>query len=71
MIYEKRKNKEDYSYSDQDLINEFSTFVISGTDTTSRLLTAMAFYISKNPEVERKLREEINQFIDDDKDITH
>jgi cytochrome P450 len=50
-------NKEEFSYSDTELIDEFQTFLIAGTDTTTRFFNQMVFYIGNHPEIHRKLRE--------------
>jgi cytochrome P450 len=48
---EAEKKGETIEYSDKDLIDEFTTFMIAGTETTSRLFTMMVYYISRNPSV--------------------
>ncbi len=45
--------------------------MIAGTDTTTRFFTMIIYYIGRNPEVHRKLRQEINSVIKSDVDITH
>lgn len=71
IIYEKRKYKEAFSYSDADLIDEFSTFLVVGTDTTAKLVTMMVYYTAKDPRVHKKLKEEIDSVIKSNKDITN
>lgn len=53
------------------MIDEFSTFLAVGTDTTAKLVTMMVYYIAKNPKIHKRLKEEINSIIQSDKDITN
>lgn len=63
--------KEQFSYSDDDLVDEFQTFLLAGTDTTTHFFTMMVYYLGKYSEVHKKLREHINAIIKFDEDITH
>jgi cytochrome P450 len=49
LIREKLSNNEEFSYSDADLVDEFQTFLIAGTGTTTRFFTMMVYYIGKFP----------------------
>ena len=71
LIYEKMANKEQFSYSDDDLVDEFQTFLLAGTDTTTHFFTMITYYLAKYPEVHKKLREHINAIIKSDEDITY
>lgn len=64
-------NKEEFSYSDTDILDEFQTFLIAGTDTTTHFFTMIIYYLGNNPEVHIKVREEINAVIHSDEDITY
>ena len=55
-----RLGKEE-QYSEEDIIKEFSNFFMAGTDTTSNYLQGMIYLIAQHPEVEKKLRKEINE----------
>lgn len=63
-------NKEQFSYSDKDLVDEFQTFLLAGTDTTTHFFTMIVYYLGTYPEVHKKLREHINAIIKSDDDIT-
>jgi cytochrome P450 len=54
-INSKSKNNEDF-YSEEEILEEFSTFFVAGTDTTSHYVMTMIYLIAQNPEVEAKLR---------------
>lgn len=64
-------NKEEFSYSDDDLVDEFQTFLLAGTDTTTHFFTMIIYYLGKYPSVHKKLREHINSIIKSDEDITY
>lgn len=64
-------NKQKIQYSDNDLIDEFTTFLVAGTDTTSRFFTMITYYINQNPYIEERLRKEVNSIIHSDEDITY
>jgi cytochrome P450 len=72
---EKEKNKsegktDEFEYTTEDLIDEFCTFLVAGTDTTSHLLMMMVYYVCDNPRIEERLRREINEVIKTDDDYT-
>jgi cytochrome P450 len=69
-VYEKLENKEEFSYSDTELIDEFQTFLVAGTDTTTRFFSMIIYYLGNHPEILKKLREEITAVIKSDEDIT-
>ncbi len=71
MIYEKLDNKEEFSYSDAEIIDEFQTFLIAGTDTTTRFFSMLLFALGNNPEIHKRVRKEINAIIKSDEDITN
>jgi cholesterol 24-hydroxylase len=70
LVYEKLDNKEEFSYSDTELIDEFQTFLIAGTDTTTRFFTMIIYSLGNYPEIHKRVREEINAIIKSDEDIT-
>ncbi|PIL35108.1 cytochrome P450 [Ganoderma sinense ZZ0214-1] len=57
--------------SDQNIRGNLLTFLIAGHETTSGMLTFATYFILKNPETYRKLREEIDTLIGDRSMTTH
>ena len=51
------------TYTNEDIFDEFATFLFAGTDTTSNYLTMMIYLVYQHPEVEKKVREEIDQYM--------
>ena len=47
----------------ESIFAEFTTFFLAGTDTTSHYLEMMIYLIAQNPQVEKKVREEVNRFM--------
>ncbi|KIK70361.1 hypothetical protein GYMLUDRAFT_32362 [Collybiopsis luxurians FD-317 M1] len=47
--------------SDTDLLDQISSFFFAGSDTTALSLTFCLYYLSKNPDVQTRLREELTQ----------
>lgn len=62
----KEKKEGELVYTQQDIMDEFSTFFVAGVDTTSNYLSMMICLIGQHPEVEKKLREEIDTYMKDD-----
>lgn len=56
--------------SEDDLIDEFITFLIAGTDSTAHLLMMMVYLLHDHPRIHKKLRAEIDSLISCDDDIT-
>lgn len=48
-------------YSSQQLFSEANNLIIAGSDTTSTVIAAMFFYLTRNPSAYRKLTTEIRQ----------
>ena len=46
------KKEGEFSYENEDILNEFITFFGAGIETTHHFLTMMIYYIVQNPEVE-------------------
>merc|ERR1712122_63912 len=46
-------------------------FMIAGYDTTGTALSFACYQLAKNPEVQEKLRREIDDFMEDSKDLTY
>lgn len=67
------KNNSDFSYSDKDLIDELATFLVAGTDTTTFFFTMMVYFLGKYPEIQEKLRKQVNEVIktDSNDEITY
>ncbi len=70
MYYEKLDNKEQFSYTSHDIIDEFQTFLVAGTDTTARFFSMLLFSLGNHPEIHKKVREEVDAIIHSDEDIT-
>lgn len=49
VIKDRLENKENATYLDKDLLDEFQTFLVAGTDSTARFLTMMVYHLVKNP----------------------
>ena len=45
----KDKMTNDEHYTEEDIINEFSTFFFAGTDTTANYLQGMIYLVAKHP----------------------
>lgn len=60
----------DFSYSIQDLIDEFKTFLFAGTQTTSSTSTALIYRLAQNKEYQNKIRKEIDEVFKEDRQIT-
>ena len=54
------------AYTDEDIFDEFSTFLIAGVDKTSNYLVMMIYLIVQHPEVEEKVRAEIEEHMKED-----
>ena len=50
---------------DEDLVDEFMAFFTGGTDTSSHVLQTVLYYLDKEPEYKRLLREEAQSVIKD------
>ena len=48
--------------SDDEIMAQIFTFFVAGTDTTSNLLIMAHYFLAQYPEVQNKLREEINKY---------
>ncbi|KAF7185610.1 Cytochrome P450 monooxygenase [Pseudocercospora fuligena] len=48
-------------YSREELYNECELLIIAGSDTTSIVMSAMMFYLARNPEIQTKLAKEISE----------
>lgn len=46
-------------FSDEDLVNQMMTFLAAGHETTATSMTWAAYLLSKHPDVQKRLREEI------------
>lgn len=53
--YRSEEEQKDY-YTHSDLIDEFTTFFMAGTDTTSNNTTILIYLLAKYPEVQEKVR---------------
>ncbi len=59
-------SKENASYDFNELIDEFCTFYTAGTDTTAHMIMVLVYYLACNPQCQKKLRNEISEFIKSD-----
>ncbi|XP_065061538.1 cholesterol 24-hydroxylase-like isoform X2 [Rhopilema esculentum] len=64
------KAASDPNITDEDLIDEFVTFIIAGQDTTASLLSFLLFSLLENPSVMKRLKDEIDIVLHDNKDVT-
>ena len=62
----KEKKGDELVYDDQSIFDEFRSFFFAGTDTTSNYLATMIYLVVKHPEVEKKVRAEIEEFMKED-----
>ena len=58
----KKEDGNDF-YSEKELIDEFKTFFMAGTDTTANNTTILIYQLAKHPDVLRRVKEEIEQKI--------
>eukprot|EP01017_Pseudomicrothorax_dubius_P020471 TRINITY_DN2232_c0_g4_i4.p1 TRINITY_DN2232_c0_g4~~TRINITY_DN2232_c0_g4_i4.p1 ORF type:complete len:518 (+),score=106.42 TRINITY_DN2232_c0_g4_i4:281-1834(+) len=58
---EKNKDKPSEIISDNEIIHNFLTFILAGTDTTARLLTMALYWLTKNEAAKKKVIEEIER----------
>lgn len=56
IIWENKKGNS-VEYSERDILDEFKTFFLAGTDSTAHFLQAIIFYVFKHPPVEAQLRQ--------------
>ena len=63
LVYENMNNKSEFSFSEKGLIDELSTFLVAGTDTTTFFFTMMVYFLGKHPRVQEKLRQQVNEVI--------
>ena len=62
----KEKKEDEMTYTNDDLLYQFITFFGAGVDTTSKYLNSMIYILAKHPEIEKKVREEIQEYMKDD-----
>ena len=48
---------------EEEIFEEFNAFFVAGTDTTSNFTQMMIYEIARHPEIEAKVREEINTYM--------
>jgi cytochrome P450 len=59
MLMERNLIDTEEGLSKGQLIEEFLTLFIAGTDTTSHLMGMLLYYLSTNPDVQARLRDEV------------
>lgn len=52
---------DDQRISDDDILNQISTFLFAGSDTSSLTLTWTLYLLAKHPEIQTRLRAELQQ----------
>ena len=62
----KEKKGNELHYDEKSIFDEFRTFFFAGVDTTSTYLATTIFEIARNPEVEEKVRAEIEEHMQTD-----
>ncbi|EUC66959.1 cytochrome P450 family protein [Rhizoctonia solani AG-3 Rhs1AP] len=60
MILQREKREGAESLGDQDILDELITYVFAGQDTTAAVLSWLVKYLPANPEIQRKLHEEMS-----------
>lgn len=85
IIEERKKKINDEGYEGDDILSLFMgrgindpkylrdmvfTFIIAGRDTTASSLTYFFYEMAKNPDVEKKVRDEIDLVVDDELDFS-
>ena len=67
---ERRKKGEKIDiYNEDEIVEEYCLFSVGGTDTSSRLVTMIVYYLSLHPECMQKVRKEIAHHVQSDKDL--
>jgi cytochrome P450 len=61
----KANNDKDELYTDKELRDFMLNFIVAGRDTSAQTLSWFFFSVMQTPRVEKKLLEEINEFITD------
>ena len=56
----------EFTYDEESIFGEFDTFFLGGVDTTSSYLASILSLIAFYPEVQRKVREEIQEHMKED-----
>lgn len=59
LFFKQREENPNECYSDEEIMAEFTTFVIAGMDTTGHLLIMTIYYLIHNPEVKEKVLKEM------------
>lgn len=59
ILKEKNLIETEQGLTKDQLIEEFLTLFIAGTDTTSHLMGMMFYYLAINPYIQKRLREEL------------
>ena len=68
--HNKSAGKSDFIYTDKEIVEELQTFILAATETTAHYLNMMVYLAAKHPQVEKRLREQVDSVIKSDKDIT-
>ncbi|KAI9297499.1 cytochrome P450, partial [Neoconidiobolus thromboides FSU 785] len=56
-------NTNDNGLTDEEIINDMIAFFIAGHDTTAHTISTILYYLSKNQDIQTKLRDEIYQIV--------
>lgn len=64
IFFQQRRLNKDDALSNEEIVNEFSTFFLAGMDTTGHLLTMATYYLHFNPSYKTRLMEEIDRAFD-------
>ncbi len=59
------KNAQGEFYTDEELRDSMLNFIVAGRDTSAQTLSWFFFSVMQSPRIEKKLLEEINEFITD------
>ncbi|KAJ9079999.1 hypothetical protein DSO57_1029741 [Entomophthora muscae] len=55
--------------NEEEVINDLSIFFLAGHDTTANTLTTTFYYLAKHPEIQEKVRQEVNAVLNGEKRI--
>jgi cytochrome P450 len=55
--------------TDDEILNEFTTFIFAGTDTTSNTVQVTLYLLAKHPEIQDRVRAEVDSLYNDTDDI--
>jgi len=70
LFFDLMKQDIENNMSEDEIIDEFTIFIIAGMDTTGHLITMATYYLLKNPEIKHKMLLEVDKFFEYPSKIT-